>query len=304
MPKVLFQNHLGKQLKEARKAQRLTQAQLALKARLSIPTVQVLERGQGNLSSWHNALVSLGLELAGRSLPLGATTGTRIASLRKRRGLSQRELSAIVGTTPTTLLSLERHSRGRLPVLNAVLIVLAGGAYLAPPGSVKAYYTHAGVSSVHHGWHTPEELLQQLYGVFGRFDLDPCSPTRSRRAAPVKARVHYTVEDDGLSLPWFGSVFVNPPYGGATRYWTAKARQEVAQGNASIVVALLPSRTDASYWHEDIFASAHVFFFRGRLHFGTYGPAAPFPSALVVWGATPSIITALQEALPNAWHYP
>ena len=176
MPKVLFQNHLGKQFKEARKAQHLTQAQLAFKANLSIPTLRLLERGRGNLNSWTTALASLGLELDGRSLPAGATIGSRIASLRKRRELTQRELATIIGTTPTTLFSLERHSKGRLPVLNAVLTVLAASAYLTPQGSTKAFYTHTGVSSVHHGWHTPEELLQQLYGVFGRFDLDPCSP--------------------------------------------------------------------------------------------------------------------------------
>lgn len=52
---------------------------------------------------------------------------------------------------------------------------------------------------------------QALYSVFGRFDLDPCSPRKA--AAPVRARVHLTAEDDGLSLAWHGTVFVNPPYG-------------------------------------------------------------------------------------------
>lgn len=139
--------------------------------------------------------------------------------------------------------------------------------------------------------------------MFGNFDLDPCSPTKSRRTAPVKARVHYTAEDDGLSLPWFGTVFVNPPYGRALHHWIAKAREEVTQGNAKTVVALLPARTDTTYWHEDVVSTASVFFFRGRLHFGANGQAAPFPSALAVWGASPDVTKALEDALPNAWHH-
>ena len=48
-----------------------------------------------------------------------------------------------------------------------------------------------------------------------------------------------------------------------------------------------------------------VFFFRGRLHFGSNGQAAPFPSALAVWGASSDVIKALYDALPNTWqHHP
>jgi hypothetical protein len=39
----------------------------------------------------------------------------------------------------------------------------------------------------------------------------------------VKARVHFTPADDGLSLPWHGSVFANPPYGRELRRWVRKA---------------------------------------------------------------------------------
>ena len=184
-----------------------------------------------------------------------------------------------------------------------LLAVLGAGAYLAPKDTPKAFFANVGVSSVHHGWHTPEALLQQLYRVFGTFDLDPCSPTKNRRGAPVKARVYYTVEDGGLSLPWFGKVFVNPPYGRALRHWTTKAREEVELGNAEMVIVLLPARTDTTYWHEDVAPSATVFFLRGRLHFGTNGQAAPFPSALAVWGASPATIAVLQQALPNSWLY-
>jgi hypothetical protein len=63
----------------------MTQADLAATAELSIPTVRLLERGRGNLDSWHAAYRVLGLELAGRSLPGGVSLGARLATLRRRR---------------------------------------------------------------------------------------------------------------------------------------------------------------------------------------------------------------------------
>ena len=53
---------------------------------------------------------------------------------------------------------------------------------------------------------TPRALATDL----GWFDLDPCSNPRSH----VMARKTYELErgEDGLSLPWVGSLYVNGPY--------------------------------------------------------------------------------------------
>lgn len=53
---------------------------------------------------------------------------------------------------------------------------------------------------------TPLDLASAL----GPFGTDPCSNPRSH----IVADVRYMLErgQDGLSLPWFGSVFVNGPY--------------------------------------------------------------------------------------------
>jgi len=67
--------------------------------------------------------------------------------------------------------------------------------------------------------------------------------------------------------------------------WLRKARTEVQKGNAETVVALVPVRSDTSYWHEEVLPFAEVIYLRGRLCFGESDHSAPFPSALVVWGA-------------------
>ena len=301
MNKESFQNALGLALRSARKDAGLTQGRLAAKAGISIPTVRLLERGRGTLSSWVLVLEALKLKLHGRNLPNALTVGEQVAQLRHRRGIGQRGLCKLIQVSQPTLVQLERRNRGRLSTLDRALGVLGAGPRLLPVDQKVRFYTHTATSSAHHGWNTPEELLQALYTVFGRFDLDPCSPSANARKAPVRARLHYTVEDDGLSLPWHGTVFVNPPYGRSLPEWTTKAKAEFIAGRAQVVVAIVPARTDTRWWHADIAGFAHVLFLRGRLAFGNSGQSAPFPSALVVWGGNPEQLASLQSALPTAW---
>jgi hypothetical protein len=99
----------------------------------------------------------------------------------------------LVRVSQRTLRALEREGRGRGHTLDQVLRVLEAGAYLTPQGSVRPFYMHAEHRSGHQAWRTPDTLLSRLYGVFSRFDLDPCSPVADRRGTPVKTRVRYTM---------------------------------------------------------------------------------------------------------------
>ncbi len=227
--------------------------------------------------------------------------GRQIAALRKRRGLAQRALCELAATSQPTLIRLETALQGRLSTLERVLTVLGAAPYLAPYDAARPFYSHTATTSTHHGWSTPPALLRRLYKIFGRFDLDPCSPTANRRSAPVRARVHFTPDDDGLALDWFGTVFVNPPYGRALPRWPQKARTEVIEQRARTVVALIPARTDTKWWHRDVAGAAHVWFLRGRLRFGNGEQSAPFPSALVAWGPSHGQATAISATFPDAW---
>ena len=282
----------------------MRQAELAGRCGLSVPTIRQVERGRGRLCSFWRVLDELGVELAGRNLPGGGGVGSSLALLRRRRGLSQREVAGLVGVARVTIAALERSGRGRLAALEKVLQVLGAGAYLAGQGERRGFFGHAGTSSVHHGWGTPPEVLRGLYEVFGGFDLDPCSSSASRRGAAVRAQVHFSAAEDGLSLPWHGVVFVNPPYGREVGKWVAKARGEVEAGCAEVVVALLAARTDTRWWHEEVAGAADVFLLRGRLKFGGGKESAPFPSALVVWGADEGAVERLKQSFAAAWYVP
>ena len=278
-----------------------TQVQLAEAAGIGVAAVRNLEQGRGTLTSWSAALAALGHELRGRSLVVGPI-GTTLAALRKRRGVSQRALARMLGISRTTLAVLEADGPGRLETLEIYGATVGAGLYLAPIGATAGFFTGAGNSSVHHGWETPPELVAALESVFGRFDLDPCAASADANRARVKARVRLTVSDNGLTVPWRGRVFVNPPYGRQLGPWVAKCAEESARG--AVVVGLVPARTDTRWWHMQIAGAADVFMLRGRLRFGDGAMPAPFPSAIVVWGASATQVAQLGVALPGAWHVP
>lgn len=127
-------------------------------------------------------------------------------------------------------------------------------------------------------WLTPPEIIRAL----GQFDLDPCSPVG--RPWPT-ATQHYTVLDDGLSRPWHGRVWCNPPFGREAVKWL---RRLCNHGNG---VALIPARTETTMFYETVWGRADgVLFLKGRPHFHYVdGRRAEFnsgaPICLVAYGA-------------------
>jgi hypothetical protein len=90
------------------------------------------------------------------------------------------------------------------------------------------------------------------------------------------------------------------PVARRARHWLF-AQIRVEQGNAEVVIGLIPTLPDTRYWHRDVAGSASVFFLKGRLRFGNAEQVAPFPSCLVIWGGSDEVIAAIQAALPGAW---
>lgn len=105
-------------------------------------------------------------------------------------------------------------------------------------------------------WYTPPEIFE---GLGLRFDLDPCSPGEGKSFVPADR--HYTIHDDGLSSPWSGTVFVNPPYGPETPKWMRKLAEH---GDG---IALVFSRTDVKWFQEVGVKADLVCFVSGRIKF-------------------------------------
>lgn len=114
-------------------------------------------------------------------------------------------------------------------------------------------------------WYTPPEIFTAL-GV--TFDLDPCSPGPGHW---VPASQIYTKADDGLSRPWSGRVFMNPPFGGRNGHvpWLLKF---LAHRNG---IAIVRAYTSSAWFHQYATQADAMLFPKGKTKFirpdGTIG---------------------------------
>ena len=124
-------------------------------------------------------------------------------------------------------------------------------------------------------WETPDWLFDRLNKEF-EFDLDVCATAEN-----AKLPNYLDEEQDALTSRWFGTCWLNPPYGRVIQAWTAYAMSQAMQGNCT-VVCLVPSRTDTQWWWSTV-RHGDVRFLKGRLKFKGAESSAPFPSAIVIF---------------------
>lgn len=146
---------------------------------------------------------------------------------------------------------------------------------------------------------TPPEVFDPLHTRF-RFTLDVAASAEN-----TKTGAFYTHQDNGLALPWQGRVWCNPPYSNI-QGWVTKAWSAMLNGEAEVVVMLLPAnRTEQSWWQEHIEpwrdsrrrrdgVRLRVDFLRGRTRFHRpgwvkpeKGDRPPFGLCVVMWERTP-----------------
>lgn len=148
-------------------------------------------------------------------------------------------------------------------------------------------------SSASNEWQTPRWLFDRLNAEFA-FDLDAAASDANHLCER-----YYTAAQDALKQEWGKDgtmVFCNPPYGRLGPRFIAYAYEQTVKYPHLTVVFLVPARPDTKVWHQCC-ARGEVRFMRGRI--GFINPAlpsykadgdfkvspAPFPSAIVVFGA-------------------
>lgn len=136
------------------------------------------------------------------------------------------------------------------------------------------------VDSGNKTWLTPRSILDHL----GDFDLDPCCPENM----PWKTATRMvTPQEDGLTVPWRGRVWLNPPYGREATPFLQKMKECAIRGKGR-GIALVFARTETKMWQDLIFPYAYgICFLRGRVSFcdiqGDPVGTSTMPSALIAY---------------------
>ena len=124
--------------------------------------------------------------------------------------------------------------RQKYPQIGEVLLFESVTAALKSGKSPRA-----GVHDGNDEWYTPAGVVVAARAVMGRIDLDPASTSGANET--VRAKAIYTVEDDGLTQPWRGRVFLNPPFSAKIkRAFCDRLRESVASGDVKQAVLVTP----------------------------------------------------------------
>ena len=122
-------------------------------------------------------------------------------------------------------------------------------------------------------------------------DLDPCSDSQAQQH--VQAGQYFAAVDDGLSKPWHGRVFVNPPFGGEQSICLSgsfihNAAREHASNHTSEIILVLKAAVGYA-WFMPVLQQPHAWL-NSRISFllhGNEGLQNPHGSIVVYMGHDP-----------------
>ena len=127
---------------------------------------------------------------------------------------------------------------------------------------------------------TKRELWQPIADKIGGFDVDPAS---GAEGTPI-AETCYTKEDDGLTSPWYGNVWLNPPFS-EKEVWFKRLYKQYAHGDVDRAIALANAGTDTD-WFQEWFSTADVLVFLDGRGWYTERGTENFASMLGIWNPT------------------
>ncbi len=164
-------------------------------------------------------------------------------------------------------------------------------------------FVHVSANTGNNEWYTPPDVLAAVREVLGRVDLDPASSEVAQQF--VRARRYFTLDDDGLSRMWKGSIFLNPPYAAdLVRAFLGKLVEHFQAGDVPEAVVLVNNATETTWFQAAARTASAVCFPSGRIKFlDQQGQPVGAPlqgQALLYFGASPDAFVAAFRSLGSA----
>lgn len=126
-------------------------------------------------------------------------------------------------------------------------------------------------SSESNEWYTPAHIIEQARAALGGIDFDPASSAAAN--VVVQAEAYCTIAENGYAQPWYGKVWLNPPYGkeegetttNAVR-WSRKLIAEYEEGRVEAAILLVKAALGYN-WFEELWRLYPTCLLRERLSF-------------------------------------
>lgn len=183
-------------------------------------------------------------------------------------GMSLREIGEVLGVSPMTAL----RDRAE-PVTNVTNEPAETGAdvdaYGQPVTNVTSGGRRMGVRPAGTGeidWYSPAYIVDPARRVMGGIDLDPASTHEANRV--IRAERIWTAADDGLSRPWSGRIWLNPPYNrDMVEAFTARAIQAWQAHDVKQACILVNNATETRWFQDLAEVATAIAFPEGRVRY-------------------------------------